>query len=194
MDELQEKMRNLKSKGFFKKLRVDKNGHGTFVLSKKEIVLVSAYNKKKEADIVFKENRKEGNKLYLESILMYVESYYNEEVNERNTNATLVKWKSLPPFIRGVILQCNEKEIGMKNIFEFVLFNVMFHYMGIESKLIAHKLDDQVKCKTVLLDPNVHREIADLSTIFNTSKIEKFCILKPSELRKYIQNDLIINL
>lgn len=178
---LEDKINNLKKKIDFDKVDISDEVYGTFIPEKKSTI-ERAYSTKKIADSLLKTNRKEGNKMYLESVFLYIKGYRDEEVQLQTIKVEA--WHGLCKFVEGIVLQLNDTELGLRNVFEFILYNIKMHYLHLEALRCIRKKENA---------ENVLNQYVNMKYIFDRSKIENFRLSKLDDIEEIV-NHLVIDL
>lgn len=186
-DSTAEDLGALKKKGYFSSANVNRYGHGTFLKAmgdaKQEIFGVPeatmelwpvrqladhAYSLKKKGDTKFKENREEGYRLWMLSVLVYARAYLKDEQasSQGALRESLSKnWQGLKTFVESIFPIIQPSEVHARKAFQEVLSNISYHSItqeiqGIRASMergtleglsqgvgmLEQKIDDLVRC------------------------------------------------
>ncbi|KAM0673349.1 hypothetical protein GVAV_003038 [Gurleya vavrai] len=140
----------------------------------------AAHETKKEADEIYKINREEGHKNYIKSIFLYIKAFLNFEI-EKPHDEVFNSWKSIDRYITGLAMDTNENEIRFKHTYEFILFNIKFHYLYYEG---YYELKREGDGRAAL------KGFVELKGICERSAVERFCIVRLEFLEDFVCNQL----
>lgn len=65
-------------------------------------------------------------------------------------------------------------------IYEFILFNLKFHYLSVEGKKVCND-GDREGMKSLL------EEYGEMKWMYEKSKVRPFCVMWPGDLRGYVE-------
>ncbi|ADM11689.1 uncharacterized protein Eint_060810 [Encephalitozoon intestinalis ATCC 50506] len=180
------RIKKLVESKIFRNPEIDKLGYGTFQKPQApdtSLLLQKAKDLRAKADAMMGESRKEGIKMLMEAIMMYIKGY-TEESGKCKVVDMIYKWKSLGKYICRAIGSLGEDEEATAFL-RLVLFNVKFHYLHLESSLVI-KQNRRGESREGVLSYFLN-EYNDLHTIFALSKMKMFNVLQPCDLEDMIR-------
>lgn len=179
---LNERIKNLVSKKVFSSPKITSQGYGTF-LPTDDNFAAQAYALKKEADILFKEDRKAGNIKYFEAIKLYLKAYTNSTDSMVDE---IRKWKTMYNFIKDLTKQLNntEKEVVFKNVLEHIMFNIRYHYIFNEMELCLKSGSD---CKDVC------RGAIEMEALRIRSKVDNFKLVRIEDIEQIFDSEVSLD-
>ncbi|KAM0687682.1 hypothetical protein COBT_001076 [Conglomerata obtusa] len=165
--------------------RTTPDGQNTYVPPLSTIPYIHlAYKKKKEADALWKSNTKLSNNTYLESVFLYIKAFLLDELENYN-DTTVGHWKNLDEYLCNLISKFNENDVGFRNIYEFILFNVKFHYLYYEGYFEMRREGS---------GKNALKGFLELKGIVERSLVERFCVVRLEKLEDFVRNELVMTL
>ncbi|KAM0677929.1 hypothetical protein BDAP_001409 [Binucleata daphniae] len=177
-----EKIESLNNENKFDMTNKKQRNTETFITQDKSRNLMKlAYEKKKEADAIVKEDRKKGFDIYLDSIYGYIKGYLMFE-KEFSTEKMVSEWKTLDKYITSLIDSLKEDENEYRNIYEYIMFNVRFHYLFYQGFYVVNK--DSNEGKECL------KGFLTLKGICERSMVDNFCVMRLEKIEEYVREKL----
>lgn len=135
---MDDRIKKLMDKGYFKKVEIDDKGFGTFRVPCKvqspiqNDFLNTARNLKKEADLKIKKDKNEGIILYIKAMFNYIKGYRDEE-NKISREVSIGRYKGLYKYIYETSKMIDDTCPHMKFL-SLSMFTVKFHSIYLELK------------------------------------------------------------
>ncbi|KMV65983.1 hypothetical protein M970_060820 [Encephalitozoon cuniculi EcunIII-L] len=182
------RIKRLVDSGIFKDPEIDRLGYGTFQKqqgAEPNQSVRRARDLRARVGAVLKESRREGAKMLMEIVLMYIKGYMEESARCRVVDM-IRRWKGLAKYIAEAMEELGEEEAG--TLLRTVLFNVKFHYLHLESSLIAKQGKKSEGRESILV--YFLNEYNDLYSIFASSKAKGFSVLQLCDLEDMIREKI----
>lgn len=176
-----QKLTKLKSTPFFFSPDLNALGHGTFIPKIGEATNNLAYSRKKIADQIRHTHPMKAHRIYIESILIYMDVYL--ECEHKSGIVSVNGWKNISRYIKELI-KMDESNVFCP-LYEILLFNIEFHYLGAEAMNWKGNME---------VGQGILKELVNLKSIFEKSKVTPFCVMKLGDLKKYVEEKLDLDL
>ncbi|KAK6089777.1 hypothetical protein P3W45_001279 [Vairimorpha bombi] len=161
---MEDRVKKLLDKGYFKKVKIDEKGFGTFRTPFKPQSTIQndfcnlARSLKKEADLKIKSDKNEGIFLYIKAMFNYIKGYRNEE-DKISREVSVGRYKGLYKYIYEISKMVDDTCPYMKFL-SLSMFTVKFHSIYLEFKGLENGIS-----KNILELHHLYKNIKDFPKI-----------------------------
>ncbi|KAG0439882.1 hypothetical protein DMUE_2137 [Dictyocoela muelleri] len=168
-----DKLKKLRAKGFLSDPQISDKGHGSLIPTD---YYTKAHITKKRADSTFLIDRKQGIKIYLESIFLYIKGSLS--LNNKKTQTK--SWRNISHFAGEIKKHLKKEENFFVCVLEYIIFILRFHSMRIE---MSYKKENDLQW---------YDDWNDMYRAYECSFLEDFVLVKVEDLEDFVRKRLKI--